>query len=146
MAGAAGMSLAFLLISTEACSQKQIRASDRVRTYLKIESSVELTDKNIKDAVLKIVPVGTSVTDIFEKMANTGLGSGHCAPGEIDDTAFSNLPYCEFRSSDDTCGDEYVNYNIYFVLAMKPGMKDLFEPGATSLQGIKVNRWVRPCR
>lgn len=144
--GAIGMGLMFFLISMEACSQKQIQASDRVRTYLKIESGVELTDENIRNAVLKLVPVGTAVTDIFERMSKTGLGPGHCAPGEIDGTAFSGLPYCEFRSSEDACGDKYVNYNIYFVLAKKPEIKNLFETGATSLKDIKVNRWTRPCR
>jgi hypothetical protein len=114
--------------------------------YFQIDSTMELTDENIQRAILKIVPPGSSVSEIFERMAGTGLGAGHCAPGEDDGTPFSGMPYCGIRSSEDACGEEYVNYNIYFIIEKKPGMKDLFEPGATKLRDIKIDRWTRQCK
>lgn len=142
------ISVVALLVTVD-CSKQQsqhVRASDLVHKYLQIEESKELTDKNIRDALFKIIPPDSSIAEVFEKMANTGLGTGHCAPGENDGGPFSGMPYCGIRSSEGTCGKEYENYNIHFAIDRKPNMKDLFEPGATQLRDVKVDRWTRKCK
>lgn len=134
-----------LFVNT-ACSEQPIRASDILYSHLNIERSKELADKNIRDALLDIVPLGSSVDEIFKKMTDVGIGPNACAPGEDDGSEFSSMPYCGVRSSEGTCGEGYVNFNIYFVVEKKKNMRDLFEPGATKLVDIKVGRWVRKCR
>lgn len=141
--------VAVVLFAITGCSERQpqqVRASDLMHKYIQIANTRELTDENIREAIFKIVPPGSSVSEVFERMASTGLGAGHCAPGEDDGSLFSGMPYCGIRSSEETCGNEYVNYNIHFVAEKKPGMNDLFEPGATKLLDIKVNRWTRECK
>ena len=133
-------------VHTAARKQSPQRASALIYQYLNIDKSKELTDEAIQDAVFKLVPQGASMEKIFELFEKTGLGPSHCAPGEYDETPFAGMPYCEFRSSEKTCGEKYVNYNIHFVMKNNPSQMQL-EPGDTlGFREVKVNRWIRECR
>lgn len=139
------LSIAVFCVVCVGCDSRPKKAIDGIRTSLRIDSARELSDSNIRAAVLSVLPVGSSIADVFEKMASSGLGPGHCAPGEVDGGPHSGLPNCEFRSDENTCGAEYVNFNIYFVLDQDPKANDLFAPGATRLRDVKVQRWTREC-
>lgn len=136
----------FMVAGCQKQESHQVRASDLVRKYLRVNNAKELTDENIREGLFKIVPPGSSVSEIFERMANIGLGAGHCAPGEDDGSPFANMPYCGIRSSEGSCGKEYANYNFYFVIDKSPNIRNLFEAGATKLRDIKIDRWIRECR
>lgn len=127
--------LLFLLaVFAPACGLAET-GSELVRHYFDINGDAKLSDMVVRDAVLRVVPVGTEINEVIKKLSARGLShpywpnnaAGHriCFPDKTPIT-------CHFRSPK---GDQYKdepNWAIEFAFD-----KD------NKLEDVDVRHWVR---
>jgi hypothetical protein len=116
----------------------------KLRKALGITPSVSLTDKVIRDAVLRLAPLGSRQEDIFRVFMPISDG---CAPGEFDGSQFDGMAYCSFDTPHDAkgCDPTATNYWIFFDLNSGSHQKGRNNPEEQKLQDIKVHRWKSTC-
>lgn len=126
--------LLFMLIAcAPACSWGET-GSEYVRRYFDIDVGTELSAEVVRQAVLRIVPVGTEIEQVVEKLSARGLshpnwpnnptGSRICFP---DRTPI----VCQFRSPKQSRNKDEPNWSVEFSFDMKNNLED-----------VEVRKWI----
>jgi hypothetical protein len=71
-------------------------AEDRIRSHFSIPASVRLTEKTIKQAVLRVLPVGSLAISIRPKLLDLGIGErglSNYSESEKDNVAVIRIEY-----------------------------------------------------
>lgn len=119
--------LLMLIAWAPACSWAE-SGSELVRRYFDIAVSTELSAEAVREAVLRIVPVGTEIEQVVEKLSARGLshpnwpnnpsGSQNCFP---DRTPI----VCQFRSPKQSRYEGEPNWSIEFFFDINNKLEDV---------------------
>ena len=64
---------ALMVVMLAACTESNT-ADERLRTYLALPPSIELTEQNVRIALLRQIPLGTSANDVEKQLIDAGIG------------------------------------------------------------------------
>lgn len=99
--------------------------SDVVRNYLKLDNSKEINEHTLKEAMLKISPIGTKFKDVVNKLEAKGI---YYNPKDNSPTLCfpaDNTPlYCQFKSTKEDRGTE-PDYTVDFIFDKDNKVEDI---------------------
>jgi len=104
--------------------------ADLVRKHFSIDQDASLNEFAVRDAVLKIVPYGTEIEEVFARLEKRGVGypkdgkSGFCSPDRTELVCFFHSPK--------SMGKQAENYTIEFWFDNNKALKH-----------VEVRRWYR---
>ena len=104
-------------------------ADERLRAYLGMSASQELTEQSIRDAFLRKIPLGTSADEVQRRLYEAGIGKDKLSSYIAPDASGKAWIKVEFDPT--TFGFVKTSYGI--PLSFAPDMK---------LTGVEVKKWL----